>query len=112
MFETFKKSELPRDWVEDLSNYCRKIHIDFLASPFDEQAVEILEKVDVKYYKVASSEIDNFKLLKLILKTKKPIFLSTGMCEYDHISQAVRFLKQNNSGNLTLLLLFSLSYGI
>ena len=50
----------------DLSNY----KIDFLSTPFDEDAVDFLEPM-VQYFKIASADITNFPLLKKVGQKKK-----------------------------------------
>ena len=60
-----------------LNKLCKKYKIEFQSTPFDVQSVDMLEKLNVKTYKIASCDITNYLLIEKIAKTNKPIFLST-----------------------------------
>ena len=77
-------------------NYCKKIKIDFVITPFDIESVKIFKK-KVKYFKISSSDITNFPLIKEIAKTKKPIILSTGASTLKEIENAIKLIKFNNN---------------
>ena len=65
-----------------------------MVSPFSIKAIDILEKTGCDYYKIASGEVTNLQLLKKIIKTKKKIFLSSGMSNWKELDQAVNILKK------------------
>ena len=69
--------------------------IDFLSSPFSIEAVNFLEKLNIKAYKIPSGELTNHPLLERVARTKKRVFLSTGMATWNEIDEAVRILKNN-----------------
>jgi sialic acid synthase SpsE len=79
-----------------LFKYCKKKKIEFQSTPFDINAVKILEEIGVKTYKIASCDITNFLLLKTVAKTKKPIFLSTGASNINEIKNAVNLISKYN----------------
>ena len=81
-----------------LQKYCKKERIDFLSTPFDDQAVYNLKNI-VPFFKIASADINNFPLLKSIGKTKKPVLISTGASTIKEIKQAIRTLKKFGSTN-------------
>ncbi|MDB3873598.1 N-acetylneuraminate synthase family protein, partial [Pelagibacteraceae bacterium] len=83
-----------KQWKE-IKDYCKKIKIEFLCSPFSVKAVDILEKLNVKYYKVPSGEVTNLTLLKRLKDTKKHIFISTGMSNLSEIENAIKIIKSN-----------------
>jgi len=58
VFEVYHQAEFPRKWLKELSDYCRKIDIDFFSSPYDIEAVNLLEKIGVSAYKIGSGEIE------------------------------------------------------
>ena len=76
------------------------VSLDWFATPFDEEAVELLESIGVKQYKVASRSVIDHTLLKTIAKTHKPVFMSTGKHPVETIKSAVDIL---NANELTLL---------
>lgn len=75
-----------------LANYCKRKKIEFQSTPFDTKSVELLEKLKVKTYKIASCDITNYKLIYDIAKTKKPIFLSTGAANIKEINEAIKII--------------------
>jgi len=81
---------------KSLNNLCKKYKIEFQSTPFDIDAVNLLEKLNVNTYKIASCDITNFLLLEKIAKTKKPIFLSTGASNLQEIQKAVNFIEKYN----------------
>jgi sialic acid synthase SpsE len=66
--------------------------IEWFATPFDIEAVDLLEDIGVKRYKVASCSLTNWKLLASIAKTGKPVILSTGRHDTGAIGKAVEIL--------------------
>ena len=63
-FQLFRKYDLFEEThYKELANYCKKINIEFISTPFDHNAVDMLDPL-VKFYKISSSDITNFPLLK------------------------------------------------
>ncbi|GAH02374.1 unnamed protein product, partial [marine sediment metagenome] len=75
-YEMVKSLELSKEEFGELAEYARKKGIMFLSSPFDKESVDLLYKLNVPAYKVASGEITNFLLLDYIARKGKPIILS------------------------------------
>ena len=94
IFDILKKCELSYKEFEIINNYCKKKKIIFFSTPFDKEAVDFLESLKVKIYKVASFDINNFELINKIIKTKKPTIVSTGMAKLEEIRKVyLSFLK-------------------
>lgn len=93
--------ELPREWIPELRDYCEQQDVLFLATPFDEQAVELLEK-HVPAFKIASSSITHLPFLECVAETGKPIFMSTGAHDLAEVETAVQTLKQAGATDLAL----------
>lgn len=102
-FEMLKKLELSFEQFEYLKNYCDKIGIDFLSTPFDDDSIAFLDKLGMKFWKIPSGEITNYPYLVRIGKTRKPVVMSTGMSTIDEIKQAIKVLKENGCPNISLL---------
>jgi len=79
-------------WIE-IKAHCEKCGLEFMSSPFSQAAVDLLERIGVKQYKIGSGEVTNFLLLEKIGKTQKPIILSSGMSAFSELDAAVKFLK-------------------
>jgi sialic acid synthase SpsE len=69
--------------------------IEWFASPFDIEAVALLEDIGVKRYKIASRSVIDHELIKAIAKTKKPVLLSTGRHPTDTVRSAMDLLRDN-----------------
>lgn len=80
----------------EIDSYCKEKGIDWFASPWDEEAVTILEKFKPIGYKIPSAALTDFELLRKIKSTGRPIILSTGMSTLDEIIDAVNFLGKDN----------------
>lgn len=102
-FEMVKKLELSFEEFRQIKAYCDQKNILFLSTPFDLDSIDFLESLDIFCWKIPSGEITNLPYLKRIAETKRDIIMSTGMCELDEIRQAVRILKENGAGKITLL---------
>ena len=80
-----------------LKKYVESKGMIFLSTPFSRQAFYELEKMNVKAYKIGSGECNNYPLLELIAKTKKPTILSTGMNNIESVRRAISIFKKNNT---------------
>lgn len=99
-----EKLELSNDCYIRLKNYCDKINIEFIATPFDIESVKLLEFINIKTFKVGSGDITNFQLLKKIANiNNSKIILSTGMSDISEIKNAVSFIRKNNCNNIVIL---------
>jgi len=100
--EMLRKLELKNEQYSILKAYCLKKNIQFLITPFDEQSLLELEEIGVDAYKVASTDTTNLPFLIKIAKTKKPILLSTGMCDMREVEAAVATIKEFNKDLILL----------
>ena len=80
-----------------------KKNILCFSTPFDIDAVNLLEKLKVKLYKIASFEINHIPLLEKVGKTKKPVIVSTGMASIEDIKFAIKTLKRAGSTDIAIL---------
>ena len=92
-FDYWKRMEFTLEQWKGLKAHCDKVGIEFLSSPFSNTAVDLLEKVGVKRYKVGSGEVNNFVLLEKIARTGKPVIISSGMSSFEELDKTVAFLK-------------------
>lgn len=103
LWELFNEAYTPWEWNKIIKEETEKLNMDFISSPFDESAVDYLEKLNVTSYKIASMEIIDIPLLKKVAKTKKPVIVSTGMASLSEIEEAVKVLKDNGTTDILLL---------
>lgn len=102
-FEMVKRLELSFDEFRKIKEYCDRVGIQFLSTPFDLKSVDFLNELGVPFFKIPSGEIANYPYLIKIAHTGKPVVMSTGMCEPDEILAAINVLEKNGSGEITLL---------
>ena len=88
--------EFSLDQWKEIKKHCDEVGLEFMSSPFSNLAVDLLEEVGVKRYKVGSGEVNNFVLLEKIAQTKKPIIISSGMSSFEELDATVLFLKERN----------------
>jgi sialic acid synthase SpsE len=87
----------------ELSNYCKSIDIDFCSTPFTNKEVDLLQDLDVPFFKTASMDINNFELLKHIAAYNKPIILSTGMATIGEIEKAINTIEDVGNNQIVIL---------
>lgn len=80
---------LPRDWQPILAEEARGRGIDFFSSPFDHQAVDELDALDVPVLKIASFEIVDLPLIRKAASTGRPLIISTGMARLGEVEEAL-----------------------
>lgn len=88
-YEYFERTGFTLDQWKALKKHADDVGIEFLSSPFSIEAVELLEQVGVKRYKIPSGEITNLPLLAAVAKTGKQIILSSGMSSFAELDAAV-----------------------
>ncbi len=103
LFSLYKKAATPWEWHQEIFELARSLDLICFSTPFDPQAVELLEKLNCPLYKVASFEIVDLELLKVIAQTKKPVIVSTGMSTLNEISMAVETLQKYGAPECALL---------
>jgi N,N'-diacetyllegionaminate synthase len=74
-----KDIELPREWQKDLKQYCDEQNIEFMSTPFDEQAVDELVNLGVKRLKIAGFESTDFRFVDMVCSAQLPIIASLGI---------------------------------
>lgn len=101
-YDYWKRMEFaPEQWAA-LKQHAEEKGLEFISSPFSMAAVELLENLNVRRYKIGSGEVSNFLMLEKIARTNKPMLLSSGMSSLVELDETVAFLRP--FGNpLTLL---------
>lgn len=103
VYEVYKDAEFPRKWHKKISDYCKKKKITFFSSPYDFEAVDLLEELDVPVYKIGSGDITWHEIIKYIAEKGKPIILGVGASTIKEIEEAVNIIY--STGNKKLILL-------
>lgn len=90
VYKDAKRGEFSYEHFRVLADYSP---IDWFASAFDTDAVDLLEDIGVKWHKIASRSMTDWKLLERINKCKKPVLVSTGNHDTNAIRKALDILK-------------------
>jgi len=98
-----KKFELRRDWIAELSEHAKRKNIMFLATPFDMEAVDLLDEINVPAFKIASGDLTDLPLIKYIAEKGKPIILSVGLGSLEEIREALDVIYSTGNRNVALL---------
>lgn len=93
-FDYWKRMEFSFEQWEIIKMKCIERQVEFLASPFSNAAVDLLEKLNVGRYKIGSGEVNNLLLLEKVALTGKPVILSSGMSSFIELDGTVKFLKK------------------
>ncbi|MEM9886968.1 MAG: N-acetylneuraminate synthase family protein [Bacteroidota bacterium] len=93
---------------QGIKSHCDEVGLEFMSSPFSQAAVDLLERLNIKRYKIGSGEVTNFLMLEKIARTGKPVILSSGMSSFAELDEAVLFIQ--NFGNELSVLQCTTSY--
>lgn len=102
-YEMLQQLELTLDDHLVLKEYCQEQGIAFVSTPFDFDSVDLLERLDLPFYKVSSGDITNFPFLEYIAQKNRLVILSTGMSNLGEVEAAVETIF--GTGNQDLILL-------
>lgn len=102
-FEMLKKLELSEEAFCELKNFCFEKDILFLSTPFDEESLELLDRLEVPFFKVPSGEITNLPFLRVIARKKKPMIVSTGMATLQEVDEALAAIRRAGNEDIILL---------
>lgn len=103
LYGLYKKAYTPWEWQPKLQKIAKRYGVILFSTPFDDTAVDFLEKMKVPAYKVASFEIGDLELLKKIGSAKKPVIISRGMADLREIRLAVKILKKSGAPSVAVL---------
>ena len=101
--DLLKRLELTYDEFLALKAYCDKVKICFLSTPFDFESIDFLNTIDMPFWKIPSGEITNYPYLLALARTRKPVVMSTGMCQISEIEAAINTLRKNGTRTIKLL---------
>lgn len=101
-YDYWKRMEFSEEQWLGLRQHAEERGLLFLSSPFSPQAAELLERIGIRAWKVASGEVGNLPLLELLCRTGKPILLSSGMSAWAELDEAVAAVRAHGNELLVL----------
>jgi len=93
-YDQKKGLEFGEKEYDEIDRFCKKENITWFASAWDKNSLKFLDKYKLKYNKVASAMIVDTDFLKSVAERKIYTFISTGMCTYDDIENAVNIFNE------------------
>jgi N-acetylneuraminate synthase len=95
VFEVYQSATLNWDWTPKLKEECDKAGIDFFSSPYDFEAVDMLDHF-VEVYKIGSGDITWDAMLRHIAGKGKPVILACGASDIGEVQHAVGVIQAIN----------------
>ena len=102
IYDIIAAMELPEDWLPRLRERADQRDLAFIASPFHEEAVALLDPF-VDAFKIASYELTHAPLLREVARRDKPVIMSTGASDLDEVREAVATLEAAGCERLALM---------
>lgn len=102
-YDLYKDASMPYEWQPKLKKIAEDLGLVFFSSPFDNKAVDFLEKIGNPIYKIASFEINDIPLIRYTASKGKPMIISTGVGDLDDIKLAVETCLEVGNKDITLL---------
>tara|TARA_Y100000741_G_scaffold138675_1_gene104538 strand:+ start:559 stop:1602 length:1044 start_codon:yes stop_codon:yes gene_type:complete len=93
-YDLLKSQEISVKMHKELIKYCKKKKIIFLSTPYDKKSCDLLDNLGVEMFKIASTDTNNYQLVKYIAKKGKPTILSTAMSNFKEVNQSYKILKK------------------
>lgn len=103
LYSLYQKAATPYEWHSELFSYAKSLGLLAFSSPFDEDAVDFLDALDVPCFKIASFELTDIPLIKKAASKGKPLIMSTGMASLSEIELAVETAKNTGCEEIILL---------
>ncbi|GAP18735.1 N-acetylneuraminate synthase family protein [Levilinea saccharolytica] len=95
VFEVYQDASIPFDWSEELKAVCEEVGIEYFSSPYDFDAIDLLDAY-MPAYKIGSGEIDWIEALERMARKNKPVLLATGAAEIGEVQRAVHAILKIN----------------
>ena len=103
LYDLYKIAHTPWDWHQPIFDCAKKLGLICFSTPFDETAVDLLEKLGGPIYKIASFENTDLPLIQRVAATGKPLLISTGMATQEELDESVDAARKAGCKDLTLL---------
>ncbi len=103
LYELYEYAGTPYEWQAIIRDECEKVGVDFLSTPFDKNAVDFLENLNIEAYKIASYELVDIPLIEYVASKGKPMIISVGMGTLEEIQEVVDACRKMGNEQIVLL---------
>ena len=95
--------QLTAEQLHQARSRCLDRSVAFCSTPFSTEEVDLLDEMDVPFFKIASMDVVHLPLLKYVARKKRPVMISTGMATMSEIEQAVEIVRGEGNDQIVLL---------
>lgn len=103
LHDLYDEAHTPWEWHAEIFARARAHGVACFSSPFDETAVDFLERFEPPAYKIASFELVDHQLLAKVARTGRTVVMSTGMASEAEIRESLGVLRQSGAARVVLL---------
>ena len=103
LYKLYQEAYTPWEWHVPIFERAKSRGMIAFSSPFDETAVDFLEKLGAPCYKIASFENTDIPLIRRVASTGKPMIISTGMARAEELEESVAAARDAGCRDLVLL---------
>ena len=94
LYDLYEEAHTPWEWHAPLFRRARELDLPIFSTPFDASAVTLLDELGAEIHKIASFELYDLELVRVVARSQKPIILSTGMATLVEIGRAVEAIRE------------------
>ena len=94
LWEALQRTNFTIEEHLKLKKICEKNGVQYLCTPFSRDGADLLDEINVDFFKIGSGEMTNLPLIEHVAKKGKPMIVSTGMSELDEIKETVNLIKE------------------
>ncbi|MCS3632505.1 pseudaminic acid synthase [Salinibacter ruber] len=102
-YQLYEEASMPYEWQPKVKEHAEEHGLDCFSSPFDREAVDLMEEMNMPAYKIASLEINDLPLIRYAASRGKPMIMSTGAANLGDIERAVKTCREEGNDDITLL---------
>ena len=102
-FQMLRSLELSKEMHYKIFNFCKKIKIDFISTPYGIEEAKFLDKLGCKIFKTASADLVDLQMHEYLAKKNKTVFISVGMSSIEEIKDCISVYKKFSNSKFILL---------
>lgn len=103
VYQLFQHAHTPWEWFPKLFEKAREVGITIFSTPFDAEAVDLLQGLDAPAFKIASNELTDWPLVERVAATGKPLIMSTGTSTRQEVADTIEFVRGLGVSDLAVL---------
>ncbi len=103
LWDLYSEAHTPWEWHAELFAHAATRGLVMFSTPFDEEAVERLDRLGAPAFKIASFELVDLELIACAARTNKPLIMSTGMASDAEVAEAIDVARTHGTGGVALL---------